>query len=69
MILKRKERQLPKVTKKQFHQDFVGEIGQLKKMIKAGQCDGANRYVENFDWYKAHQKRVIKNWNMPDYNW
>ncbi len=42
---------------------------ELKKMIKEGRCDGANRYVENFDWYKANQKKVIKNWNMPDYNW
>ena len=48
---------------------LVGGLVELKKMIKAGQCDGANRYVENFDWYKANQKRVIKNWNMPDYNW
>jgi NADH-quinone oxidoreductase subunit B len=48
---------------------LVGALVELKKMIKEGQCDGANRYVENFDWYKANQKRVIKNWNMPDYNW
>jgi len=42
---------------------------ELKKMIKEGRCDGANRYVENFDWYKANQKKVIKKWDMPDYNW
>jgi NADH-quinone oxidoreductase subunit B len=41
----------------------------LKEEIMAGRCDGANRYVENLDWYKANQKKIIKNWNMPDYNW
>lgn len=42
---------------------------QLKNKIKAGECDGANRYVKDFDWYKANQKKVIKKWDMPDYNW
>lgn len=42
---------------------------ELKSMIKAGKCEGANRYAENFEWYKANQKRIIKNWDMPDYNW
>jgi NADH-quinone oxidoreductase subunit B len=48
---------------------LVAGIMELQKMIKANKCDGANRYVENFDWYKANQKKVIKNWDMPDYNW
>lgn len=42
---------------------------ELKRKIKAGECDGANRYVKNLDWYKENQKKVIKDWNMPDYNW
>jgi NADH-quinone oxidoreductase subunit B len=42
---------------------------ELKRMIKAGECQGANRYAEHFEWYKANQKRIIKDWNMPDYNW
>jgi NADH-quinone oxidoreductase subunit B len=42
---------------------------ELKRKIKAGECDGANRYVKNLDWYKDNQKRVIKKWDMPDYNW
>ncbi|MCF8217902.1 MAG: NADH-quinone oxidoreductase subunit NuoB [Bacteroidales bacterium] len=41
----------------------------LKKRIKEGRADGANKYAEHFDWYKANQKKVIKDWNMPDYNW
>ena len=48
---------------------LVAGILELQTMIKAGKCDGASRYVENFDWYKANQKKVIKNWDMPDYNW
>ncbi|TFG80638.1 MAG: NADH-quinone oxidoreductase subunit B [Spirochaetales bacterium] len=42
---------------------------ELKKIIKAGKGEGQNEYARNFDWYKANQKKVIKNWNMPDYNW
>jgi len=48
---------------------LLAGVLELKKKIKEGRADGANRYVENFEWYKANQKRVIKNWNMPDYNW
>jgi len=42
---------------------------ELKRKIKAGECDGANRYVKDFEWYKTNQKSVIKKWDMPDYNW
>lgn len=42
---------------------------QLKKDIMAGKCEGANKYAENFATYKANQKSVIKDWDMPDYNW
>ena len=41
----------------------------LKEKIKNGECDGANEYVKNLEWYKANQKQLIKDWNMPDYNW
>lgn len=41
----------------------------LKKMIKEGKCDGANQYAKNFKEYKANQKAIIKDWDMPDYNW
>ena len=41
----------------------------LKKIIKAGGGEGANHYAENFDQYKANQKKVILDWDMPDYNW
>jgi len=41
----------------------------LKKIIRSGNGEGANEYAENFDWYKANQKSVISDWDMPDYNW
>ena len=41
----------------------------LKKLIRAGKGEGANHYAENFDWYKANQKKVIHDWDMPDYSW
>lgn len=41
----------------------------LKKKIKEGRAEGANEYARNFDYYKANQKKIIKDWNMPDYNW
>ncbi len=41
----------------------------LKKKIKEGRGEGANQYARDFDWYKNNQKKIIKDWNMPDYNW
>lgn len=41
----------------------------LKELIMAGRAEGQNLYAQKFDWYKANQKQVIKDWNMPDYNW
>jgi NADH-quinone oxidoreductase subunit B len=41
----------------------------LKKRIREGRAEGANEYATNFSWYKANQKKIIKDWNMPDYNW
>lgn len=48
---------------------LMAGFNKLKTMIKAGQCDGMNQYAEHFDWYKANQKKIIKHWDMPDYNW
>lgn len=41
----------------------------LKKRIKEGRAEGANDYAERFEWYKANQKKIIKDWDMPDYSW
>jgi NADH-quinone oxidoreductase subunit B len=48
---------------------LLAGVLELKKKIKEGRADGHNRYIQNLDWYKANQKRIIKNWDMPDYNW
>jgi len=41
----------------------------LKKIIREGRAEGQNKYAEKFDWYKANQKKIITDWDMPDYNW
>lgn len=41
----------------------------LKVIIKSGGGEGANHYADNFEQYKANQKKVILDWDMPDYNW
>ena len=41
----------------------------LKKLIREGKGTGADEYAEKFDWYKGNQKKVIEEWDMPDYSW
>jgi NADH-quinone oxidoreductase subunit B len=41
----------------------------LQELIAAGKADGARKYKENLEWYRENQRKVIKNWKMPDYNW
>jgi len=48
---------------------LIAGFNRLKEKIQAGECDGTNKYANNFDWYKKNQKQIIKDWNMPDYNW
>ena len=48
---------------------ILAGFNKLKERIKAGKAEGANEYIKNLDWYKANQKKVIKDWNMPDFNW
>jgi len=48
---------------------LLAGFNKIKELIKAGKGEKANEYAENFDWYKANQKKIIKDWNMPDYNW
>ena len=43
-------------------------VDSLKKLIKSGKAEGANKYAENIDWYKSNQKQIIKQWDMPDYH-
>jgi len=48
---------------------LLAGIQTLKQIIREGKAEGANTYAKNFDWYKANQKKVIHDWDMPDYNW
>lgn len=48
---------------------LLAGVVELKSIIRAGKAEGANLYAENFDWYKANQKKVIHDWDMPEYNW
>jgi NADH-quinone oxidoreductase subunit B len=41
----------------------------LKELIQTGKAEGWKHYQENLDWYRENQKKVIVNWQMPDYNW
>ena len=48
---------------------LIAGFEKLKKLIIEGKAEGANDYAENFETYKANQKKIVKDWNMPDYNW
>ena len=41
----------------------------LMDKIKQGEANGWHDYLERLDWYRENQKKVIKDWSMPDYNW
>lgn len=44
-------------------------LNKLSEMIKEGKAEGWKKYQENLKWYRANQRKVIKNWDMPDYNY
>jgi len=48
---------------------LLAGFNKLKELIKAGRGEGANLYAQNFEWYKANQMKIIKDWDLPDYNW
>lgn len=48
---------------------LLAGFGNLMERIKKGEANGWHHYLENLDWYKANQKRLIADWDMPDYNW
>ncbi len=41
----------------------------LMERIKAGEANGWNQYLENLERYRENQRKVIKDWAMPAYNW
>ncbi|NOQ92942.1 MAG: NADH-quinone oxidoreductase subunit B, partial [Flavobacteriaceae bacterium] len=34
-----------------------------------GKANNGEKYRENLEHYRFNQKKIIKNWKMPDYNW
>ena len=48
---------------------ILAGFNKLKERIKRGDAEGANEYIENLEWYRANQQKIIKDWNMPPYNW
>jgi NADH-quinone oxidoreductase subunit B len=44
-------------------------FAKLQELIDEGKATGWVKYQENLDWYRENQKKVITNWDMPDYNW
>jgi len=41
----------------------------LQELIQQGKAENGKKYRENLDHYRKNQKKIIKNWKMPDYNW
>ena len=41
----------------------------LQELILAGKANNGEEYRENLEHYRTNQKKIIKNWKMPDYNW
>ena len=48
---------------------LIAGLKQIKTQILAGEAYKADEYAKNFEWYKANQKKIIKDWDMPEYNW
>ena len=44
-------------------------FGKLQELIGEGKANGATKYKENLEWYRANQKKVIPTWQRPEYNW
>lgn len=44
-------------------------FAKLQEQIRAGEAIGATKYKENLEYYRGNQKKIIKNWDFPDYNW
>lgn len=41
----------------------------LQQLIQDGKANNGEMYRENLEHYRTNQKKIIKNWKMPDYNW
>ncbi len=50
-------------------ESVISGFVKLQELIQQGKADNGKKYRENLEWYRTNQKKIIKNWNMPDYNW
>jgi len=50
-------------------ESVISGFQELKRLIQEGKADGAKKYKENLEWYRANQKKVLKNWPLVEYNW
>ncbi len=41
----------------------------LQELIQDGKANNGEMYRKNLEHYRTNQKKIIKNWKMPDYNW
>lgn len=48
---------------------LIAGFQELMRRIKKGEADGWRHYMENLDWYKENQKKIITDWDLPEYNW
>jgi NADH-quinone oxidoreductase subunit B len=48
---------------------LIAGFQDLMDLIKQGKANGWHDYQANLERYKEYQRKVIKNWDMPAYNW
>jgi len=44
-------------------------LSKLQHIIREGKANGAEKYLNNLEWYKANQRKIAPNWVGPEYNW
>ncbi|RLD91420.1 MAG: NADH-quinone oxidoreductase subunit B [Bacteroidetes bacterium] len=46
-------------------------LSKLQQIIREGNANGAEKYLENLAWYKENQRKIAPNWiaKAPDLNW
>ena len=48
---------------------LIAGFDYLMQDIKAGRANGWHHYLENLAWYRKNQKKVLTDWDLPDYSW
>jgi len=48
---------------------LIAGFDYLMRDIKAGRANGWHHYLENLAWYRENQKKVLTDWDLPDYSW